>query len=117
MKSLIFITKGPIFGTEKVPFKEQNMTTINVSTDIIPVGELKKKLSHYLTNVRTTGHSLVITQNGKPAGVLISPAEFDKMVYKEAFIESVNRGLSDAEAGRLYSTTEIKEELKNRRDS
>ena len=31
-----------------------------------------KKLSQYLTNVHTTGHPLVITQNGKPAGVLIS---------------------------------------------
>jgi antitoxin YefM len=93
------------------------MNELNVSTDIIPIGELKKKLSQYLTNVHTTGHPVVITQNGKPAGVLISPAEYDELVYKKSFIESVNRGLSDIEAGKVYSTTELKEELYKRRAS
>jgi len=90
------------------------MNTLNVSTDIIPIGELKKKLSQYLTNVHTTGHPLVITQNGKPTGVLISPAEYDDLVYKKLFIESVNRGLSDVESGKVYSTTELKKELQKR---
>lgn len=93
------------------------MNNLNVSTDIIPIGELKKKLSQYLTNVHITGHPLVITQNGKPAGVLISPAEYDELVYKKLFIESVNRGLSDAESGDVYSTTEVKEKLQKRRAS
>lgn len=93
------------------------MNTINVSTDIIPIGELKKKLSQYLINVHTTGHPLVITQNGKPAGVLISPAEYDDLVYNKSFIESVHRGLSDVESGKAYSTPELKEELKKRRAS
>ena len=87
------------------------MNAINVSTDIIPIGELKKKLSQYLTNVHTTGHPLVITQNGKPAGVLISPAEYDDLNYNKSFIESIHRGLSDVETGKVYSTTELKEEL------
>jgi antitoxin YefM len=93
------------------------MNTINVSTDIIPIGELKKQLSQYLRNVHATGNPLVITQNGKPAGVLISPAEYDKLVYKEAFIDSVKRGLSDADTDRVYSTSKMKEELQKRRDS
>jgi len=91
------------------------MSTINVSTDIIPIGELKKKLSQYLTNVHTTGHPLVITQNGKPAGVLISPAEYDDLVYKKSFLESVHRGLSDVESGKVFSTMELKKELQKRR--
>jgi prevent-host-death family protein len=93
------------------------MGFINISTDIIPIGELKKRLSQYLTNVHTTGHPLVITQNGKPAGVLISPAEYDDLVYKKSFIESVHRGLSDVESGQVYSTPELKEELRKRRVS
>lgn len=91
------------------------MINLNVSTDIIPIGELKKKLSQYLSNVRTTGHPLVITQNGKPAGVLISPVEYDELVYKKLFIESINRGLSDVESRNVYSTNEVKEELQKRR--
>ena len=93
------------------------MSSINVSTDIIPIGELKKKLSQYLTNVHTTGHPLVITQNGKPAWVLISPVEYDVLVYKKSFIEAVHRGLSNIESGKVYSTTELKEELQKRRAS
>ena len=91
------------------------MNNLNIATDIIPIGELKKKLSQYLTNVHTTGHPLVITQNGKPAGVLISPAEYDELVYKKLFIESINRGLSDVKSGRVHSTTELQEELEKRR--
>ena len=93
------------------------MNNLNISTDIIPIGELKKKLSQYLTNVHTTGHPLVITQNGKPAGVLISPAEYDELVYKKLFLESVNRGLSDIKSGNVYSTTELQEELHKRRSA
>jgi prevent-host-death family protein len=91
------------------------MNQINVSTDIIPIGELKKKLSQYLTSVHSTGNPLIITQNGKPAGVLVSPAEYDELVSKRLFIESVNRGVSDAESGRTYSTAELQEKLNKKR--
>jgi len=72
-------------------------------------------LSGYLNDVHTTGHPLVITQKGKPAGVLISPAEYDELIYKKLFIESVNSGLSDVKSGNVYSTMVLKEELNKRR--
>jgi len=43
---------------------------------------------------------LIITQNGKPAGVLLSPGEYDELVYKKAFLDSVGRGIADTESGR-----------------
>ena len=91
------------------------MNTFNVSNDIIPISEFKISLSKWLKNVRNTGHPLVITQNGRPAGVLISPTEYDELVHKNLFLNSVNRGLSDIESGNVYSTKELKEELKDRR--
>jgi len=91
------------------------MKNFNISSDIIPIGELKKQLSQCLKNIRSTGHPLVITQNGKPAGVLISPAEYDELVHNQRFVESVGRGLADIESGNVYSTTELKEELRSRR--
>jgi len=91
------------------------MKQISVSNDIVPVGEFKTNISKWLKNIRDTGHPLIITQNGKPAGVLLSPAEYDELVYKKLFIESVNRGLADADAGRVHSTKEVREELKKRR--
>jgi prevent-host-death family protein len=91
------------------------MSKLNVSNDIIPIGEFKISLSKWLKNVQNTGHPLVITQNGRPAGVLISPSEYDELVHNKLFLNSVNRGLSDIESGNVYSTKELKEELKEKR--
>ena len=35
-----------------------------------------------------------------------------KLAYKKRFIDSVNRGLADADAGRVHSTKEVREELR-----
>lgn len=91
------------------------MNKFNVSNDIIPIGEFKISMSRWLKNVQNTGHPLVITQNGRPAGVLISPSEYDELVHKKLFLDSVNRGLSDIESGNIYDTKKLKEELKIRR--
>ncbi len=91
------------------------MKHLNISTDIVPIGEFKSSLSKWLKNIQNTGHPLVITQNGRPAGVLLSPSEYDELVYKRHFLDSVDRGLSDAESGNVYSTKELKKELDNRR--
>ncbi len=91
------------------------MKNISVSNDIIPVGEFKIGLSKWLKSVRNTKHPLIITQNGKPAGVLLSPSEYDELVYKKLFIDSINRGLEDVEKGDIYTTGELRNELKKRR--
>ena len=69
------------------------MKDINVSNDIIPLGEFKTSISKWLKNVQITGHPLIITQNGRPAGVLLSPSEYDDLIHKKQFIHSVNRGI------------------------
>ncbi|MBL7128815.1 MAG: type II toxin-antitoxin system Phd/YefM family antitoxin [Ignavibacteria bacterium] len=91
------------------------MKKINISNDIIPLGEFKTGLSKWLKNIRNTGQHLIITQNGKPAGVLLSPSEYDELVHEKLFIESVSRGLSDAESGKVFSTNKLKKELTRRR--
>ncbi len=88
------------------------MKTISISTDIIPVGEFKAGLAKYLKDVKSNRNSLIITQNGKPAGVLISPSEFDKMRETKLFIDSISRGLSDSDKGNVFSTSQIRSELK-----
>jgi prevent-host-death family protein len=91
------------------------MKHINVSSDIVPIGEFKSRLSKWLKNIQRSGQHLVITQNGKPAGVVLSPTEYDELIHKQLFIESVNKGISDFDSGFVYSTEELKNELKNRR--
>ena len=83
------------------------MKTISVSNDIIPVGKFKTRISQWLRNIQNTGQPLIITQNGKPAGVLLSPKEYDELIYRKEFLDSIYRGLTDAEAGKTYSTEEV----------
>ena len=89
------------------------MKNILVSNDIIPVGQFKSGLAKYLKEVQENRNSLVITQNGKPAGVLISPIEFDELQQTRNFINSISRGLSESEKGEVYSTSQLREKLQN----
>ena len=93
------------------------MKKISIANDIIPVGEFKAGISKWLKNIQKTRHPLIITQNGRPAGVLLSPKEYDNIIHTKLFIDSVTRGISDAESGKVYSTKELKSEIKNYRAS
>lgn len=54
---------------------------------------------------------MIITQNGRPAGVLISPEEFDLLRETKRFTESVSRGLKDSENGEVFTGEQLREEL------
>ena len=43
----------------------------------LPLSEVKMKLSALIENIRATDEEIIITRNGYPAAVLISPEEFD----------------------------------------
>ena len=59
----------------------------------------------------------MITQNGKPAGVLISPEEFDRIQHQSTdFARSEIRAAEAAIAeGKVYTTDEVREHLEARR--
>ncbi|MFZ1290503.1 MAG: type II toxin-antitoxin system Phd/YefM family antitoxin [Melioribacteraceae bacterium] len=91
------------------------MRNISVSSDIIPVGQFKSGLAKYLKDLQIRKNSLIITQNGKPAGVLVSPKEFDELRETKLFIDSISRGLADSENGELLTTSQLRTELKKYR--
>lgn len=93
------------------------MRNIVVASDIIPVGEFKSSLAKYLKEIQEKKNALIITQNGKPAGVLLSPSEFDELRQTKLFIDSISRGLTDAEKGEKYTTSQLKKELKKARNN
>ncbi|MFA6413476.1 MAG: type II toxin-antitoxin system Phd/YefM family antitoxin [Syntrophales bacterium] len=91
------------------------MKTISISNDIVPIAEFKAGISKWFKSIQKTGHPLIITLNGKPAGVLLSPSDYDELVYKKAFLDSVGRGIADTESGNVYNTKELKAALLERR--
>lgn len=93
------------------------MKNILVANDIIPLGQFKSGLAKYLKEINSKRNSLIITQNGKPAGVLVSPIEFDELRQTKLFIDSISRGLSDSEKGEVLSTSQVRKELQKSRAS
>jgi prevent-host-death family protein len=91
------------------------MKQIRVSEDIVPIAQFKSEAPHWLRRVADTGHPVVITLNGKPAGVLMSPAEYDKLHERERLLNDVAAGLADIEAGRVLTTDEVRKQLVARR--
>lgn len=89
--------------------------SIRVSDSIIPLGEFRTHTSRYLEDLRNGSGPLVITQHGRAAGVLLSPEEYDALVYQRHLAASIERGMADADAGRVHTTDEAREILQQRR--
>ena len=77
-----------------------------VSEDIIPIAELKAHLSDVVRGLEGR-RPLVITLNGKPAAVMMSPKEYDRISYRERVLAKINEGLQDIAEGRTYSHEEV----------
>lgn len=81
----------------------------------LPLSEAKSKLSSLVENVRERGDEILITKNGHPMAVLVSPSEFDS--WKEtaairadaALMREIKAGLSalKAKKAKLYTPEEL----------
>ncbi len=81
----------------------------------LSLSEAKIKLSKLVDSVSTTDEEVVITKNGRPAAVLVSPDEFEG--WKEtilirsdsAFMEEIKNGLTalKRDKARLYTLEEL----------
>ncbi len=81
----------------------------------LSVSEAKMKLSGLIERVGTTDEEVVITKNGRPAAVLISPDEFDS--WKETvsvrsdsdLMSEIKKGLEalKKKRARLYTLEEL----------
>ena len=80
---------------------------MRVADDIVPIGEFKAHAARLLKRVRSSNRPLVITQNGKPSAVVITPEEFDALSERRRFVAAVEEGLRDAEAGRVVTSEEL----------
>ena len=85
-----------------------------MSEDFVPVSDFKAQAAEWLRRVGESGQPVVITQHGKPAGVLLSPQVFDRLMERTRFLEAVEEGLADAEAGRVHPHDAVVAEMKQR---
>lgn len=81
---------------------------------ILSLSEAKMKLSELVDRVHSTDEEIIITKNGKPAAVLISPDEFES--WKETIhiksdpdlMKEIKSGLSGLKKEkRIYTLDEL----------
>ena len=90
------------------------MRAVRISEDFVPVSEFKAHAADWLRRVRETRAPLVVTQNGRPTGVLLSPEAFDELTEQTRFVRAVSEGLADAEAGRRRPHADVVARMKAR---
>ena len=69
------------------------MTIIQVMTETLPLAQVKSKFSEMVDRVEHTHDRIIVTRNGRPAAVLISPDDL-------ASLEDTLELLSDPDAMR-----------------
>ncbi len=89
------------------------MKRLSIAEGVIPLGDFKTHAARYLKNL---DGPMVITQNGRPAGVLLSPTDYDQLTERQLFLESLAAGLADAEEGRLVDTQTLQKQLQGARE-
>ncbi len=94
-----------------VTMKGFPMRAIRTHEDVVSAKDFKAKLSGWLKHVAEHRRPLLITLNGRPAGVLLDPRDFDEAQEKAMFVEAVKKGLADADAGRFVSEDELDAKL------
>lgn len=81
----------------------------------LSLSEAKMKLSKLVDTVSTTDEEVVITKNGRPAAVLVSPDEFEgwketNLIHSDrVLMEEIKKGLSALKKKRakLYTLEEL----------
>ncbi|HVV88317.1 MAG TPA: type II toxin-antitoxin system Phd/YefM family antitoxin [Kofleriaceae bacterium] len=75
------------------------MTKPSLAEDLVPIAEFKTHASRLLRRMGRTLRPLVITQNGKAAAVVLTPAEYDALGGREALRAEIDASLEAARRG------------------
>lgn len=90
------------------------MRQLRVSENFVPISEFKAQAAEWLRTAEKTGAAVVITHNGRPAGVVLSPEAFDELTEQARFVAAVRDGLADADAGRVHEHHVVARRMKAR---
>ena len=76
---------------------------------ILPISEVRRKLPELIKKISHMGKHLIITKNGKPEAVMLSPEELETLEIKadQKMLQSILRAEEDIEKGNLYSHDDV----------
>ena len=76
---------------------------------IMPISEVRGKLPELIRKISHMGKHLIITRNGKPEAVMMSPEDLETLQIKAdpKLLRSILRAQEDIQQGRLYSHGDV----------
>ena len=75
----------------------------------MPISEVRGKLPELIKKISHMGKHLIITRNGKPEAIMLSPEELETLEIKadHKLLQSILRAEEDISKGRLHSHKDI----------
>ena len=76
---------------------------------IMPISEVRAVLPELIKKISYMGKHLIITRNGKPEAVMLSPEELETLEIKadQKLLQSILRAEEDIKKGNLYSHKDV----------
>jgi prevent-host-death family protein len=73
---------------------------MSIAEDIRPISSLRTHAAELLDQVRETRRAVVITKNGRPAGVLQDVESYERLRKAVGLLRLIAQGQEDVRAGR-----------------
>jgi prevent-host-death family protein len=90
---------------------------INLSKDIQPLSTFKRNTNELITQMRNTGHPIVLTINGKAELVVQDAASYQQLLNTIEELETIigiKKGLEDLAQGRTRPLNHFAEEMQRK---
>jgi antitoxin YefM len=91
------------------------MTIIMVMSDTtLPLSEIKKRLSEIVDGVESTHDRVVLTRNGRPAAVIMSPDDLEaleetvEILSNPAAVRAIRRAETEIDKGRALTADQLR---------
>ncbi|MBO6795055.1 MAG: type II toxin-antitoxin system Phd/YefM family antitoxin [Balneolaceae bacterium] len=90
------------------------MKRINIEKNIRPVSDFRTNAAALLDYIKKEREPLVITQNGRSSGVLISVADYEEIMGKLEIIEELEQARFELKQGKTISHKQVIQQLKEK---
>ncbi|MFM8535340.1 MAG: type II toxin-antitoxin system Phd/YefM family antitoxin [Acidimicrobiia bacterium] len=97
----------PRYGIIKFDADLVEPKMLDLANDIRSLSDFKRNTTDLLDRLRTTGHPLVLTINGKAELVVQDAEAYQALLDRVEAIEGIQRGLADVKAGRTKPARQV----------
>jgi prevent-host-death family protein len=101
------VVYGSRASEPRATFQTTATRSFQVAEDIMPIAALKVRLSETVRGLDARGRPIVITLNGMPAAVVMSPRQYDELTYRARVVAAVDDGTAAADAGDVIDDDEL----------